>query len=185
MVTGRRRAVFLDRDGVLSRALVRRGKPFAPRRLRDFRLLPGTKAAVAALRRAGLVTIVVTNQPDLGNGFVAPATVRRMHDALRARLAIDDIRLCPHRQDAGCACRKPKPGLLLAAARTHRVNLAASFMVGDRVSDVLAGKAAGCYTVLIDRGYAETKGADFHPDAIARSLPGAARHILSLLGRRS
>lgn len=178
-----RRAVFLDRDGVLTRALVRGGKPYAPRRLRDFRLLPGARATVGRLKAAGLAAIVVTNQPDIGNGFVARSAVERMHERLGANLPLDDIRVCPHRQRAGCACRKPKPGLLIEAARQHKICLAQSFLVGDRASDVLAGAAAGCYTVFIDRGYPETKRANFHPDAVARSLPGAMRLILSRLGR--
>jgi D-glycero-D-manno-heptose 1,7-bisphosphate phosphatase len=183
MVASRRRAVFLDRDGVINRAIVRGGKPFAPRRLEDFRILPGAAAAVASLKAAGLRVIVVTNQPDIGNGRVAAATIDAIHDRLRHEVAVDDIRMCPHGQAAGCACRKPKPGLLAAAARDHAIDLAQSFMVGDRASDMLAGVAAGCYTVFIDRKYMETRGQGFHRDATVRSLPGAARHILSRLGR--
>jgi D-glycero-D-manno-heptose 1,7-bisphosphate phosphatase len=179
----RRRAVFLDRDGTLTRVFVRRGKAYAPVRMRDFRLLPGVAPAVARLRSAGLLTIVATNQPDLGNGIVGLSLVRRMHEMLRRRLRLDDIRVCPHRQRAGCSCRKPKPGMLLAAAREHAIDLGASFMIGDRASDVLAGAAAGCYTVFIDRGYAETRKAQFHPDATARSLPEAVRRILQRIGR--
>jgi D-glycero-D-manno-heptose 1,7-bisphosphate phosphatase len=175
-----RRAVFLDRDGVLNRAEVKDGKPYAPRRLEEFRLLPGT-AALRELREAGLFLVVVTNQPDIANGLVGEAVVAAMHERLRKRLPIDDIKLCPHGQSAGCDCRKPKPGMLIAAAREHAIDLSASFMVGDRVSDMLAGRAAGCYTIFLQRGYEETRRQSIEADAVSYSLPGAARLILSWL----
>lgn len=175
---GRRRAIFLDRDGVLNRTAVRRGKPYAPRRMQDFILLPGAAQAVRDLKRMGFLVIVATNQPDVGNGLVDAATVARMHDRLCELAPVDDIRTCPHRQTEGCACRKPKPGLLLAAARSWRVDLGRSYMVGDRASDVVAGHRAGCYTILVDRRYAERHLAA--PDARVRSLPAAVRAIAAV-----
>ena len=172
-----RRAVFLDRDGVISRSQVRGGKPYAPRRLKDFRLLPGAARAVRDLKHAGFLIIVVTNQPDIGNGLVDSAVVRAMHAKLRARVPVDDIRMCPHRQDAGCACRKPKPGMLLAAAKRWKIDIKNSYIVGDRDGDISAGKAAGCHTVLINRYYSELRRAV--PDKNVRSLAAAARFILS------
>lgn len=169
-------AVFLDRDGVICRSVTIGGKPYAPRRLEDFRLLPGAAQAARDLKRAGFLVIVVTNQPDIGNGLVAAAIVEAMHTKLRARLPVDDICMCPHRQDAGCECRKPKPGMLLAAARRWNIDLKNSYMVGDRGSDVVAGKAAGCYTLLINRHYSEVR--DTAPDRLVRSLAEAARFIL-------
>ncbi|EWY42515.1 D-alpha,beta-D-heptose 1,7-bisphosphate phosphatase [Skermanella stibiiresistens SB22] len=170
-------AVFLDRDGVLNRALVRDGKAFAPRRLQDFRLLPGSAAAVATLRRAGFPTIVVTNQPDIGNKLVDPAIVAAMNDRLRRRAPVDDILVCPHGQTEGCSCRKPKPGLLRDAAARHGIDLSISYMVGDRWSDVAAGRQAGCFTILIDRGYRE--GCPERPDAVVATLPAAVALILA------
>jgi D-glycero-D-manno-heptose 1,7-bisphosphate phosphatase len=173
--------VFLDRDGVINRCEVRSGKPYAPRRLTDFRLLPGVVAAAHALKQAGFLLIVATNQPDIGNGRVARQVVEAMHDKLRRRLPVDEIRMCPHRQNAGCACRKPKPGLLRQAARKWRIDAAESFLVGDRWSDIIAGQAIGCYTVFVDRGYSEPRRAT--PDSFVSSLPAAARLILSLKRR--
>ena len=175
---GKPRAVFLDRDGVINRSEVRNGKPYAPRRVEDFRLVPGAAAAVRALKQAGFAVIVVTNQPDIGNGLVDATVVDAMHEKLWARMPVDDIKVCPHRQDAGCDCRKPKPGLLIAAAKERGIDLTTSFMVGDRWSDVVAGQAAGCYTIFIDRDYGETRSAT--PDFKARSLSSATRLILSL-----
>jgi D-glycero-D-manno-heptose 1,7-bisphosphate phosphatase len=173
-----RRAVFLDRDGVINRCEMRSGKPYAPRRLADFRLLPGVVAAARALKQAGFLLIVATNQPDIGNGRVTRQVVEAMHDKLRRRLPVDEIRMCPHRQDAGCDCRKPRAGMLRKAARKWRINRRKSFLVGDRYSDIIAGQAIGCYTVFIDRGYSEPQRAT--PDSTVSSLPAAARLILSM-----
>lgn len=150
-----RRAVFLDRDGVLNRAEIRNGRPYAPTRVEDFKLLAGVRGAVAALKRGGFLVIVATNQPDPALGKAPRSVVDAMHDILRRELPVDDIRVCFHREEDGCECRKPKPGLLLAAAREHGIDLAASIMIGDRWRDVGAGRAAGCWTVLVDHGYDE------------------------------
>ena len=171
------RAVFLDRDGVINRCEVRSGKPYAPRLLEDFRLLPGVKHAVQALKRANFLVIVVTNQPDIGNGLIKGATVEAMHQLLKQRLQVDDIKVCPHRQDESCRCRKPKPGMLLQAARQWKIDLTNSYMVGDRCSDIVAGQSAGCYTIFINRGYREGKCPK--PDRMIKSLPAAVRLILS------
>jgi D-glycero-D-manno-heptose 1,7-bisphosphate phosphatase len=172
-----RAAVFLDRDGVLVRAEVRNGKSYAARRLQDFRLLPGASEAVRALRARGFLTIVVTNQPDIGNGLVDAKVVEAMHEILRKKLPLDSIEVCPHRQTDDCDCRKPKPGLLVAAARRLSLDFSASFMVGDRCSDVVAGRSVGCYTLFVDRGY--DRCTDVRPDAVVRSLRQAVQHILS------
>ena len=171
------RAVFLDRDGVINRSEVRDGKAYAPRTLADFRLLPGVPAAVRALKQAGYLIIVATNQPDIGNGKVDPGVVDAMHTRLRRVLPIDAIAMCAHRQDENCPCRKPKAGMLTDTATHFRIDLAASFMVGDRWSDIVAGRTAGCYTVFVNRGYRETL--TIKPDAIVTSLPAAARLILA------
>jgi D-glycero-D-manno-heptose 1,7-bisphosphate phosphatase len=172
------RAVFLDRDGVVNRSVVRNGKPYAPQTLAQFHLLPGVKDAVRALRQAGYLIVVVTNQPDIGNHLVDRSVVETMHDRLRTVLAPDAIEVCPHSQDAGCECRKPKPGLLKRAASRLDIALERSFMVGDRWSDVAAGHAVGCYTLLVQRGYQEE--IQVKPDTIVSSMPGAARAILAL-----
>lgn len=179
MVRAKRRAVFLDRDGTLNRAEVKGEKPYSPRRLQDFRLLPGVATAARKLKRAGFRLIVITNQPDIGNGDVPAETVAAMHRRLRTWIPVDDIRMCPHSQTLGCRCRKPKPGLLMDASRKYRLDLRRSYMVGDRVSDVLAGHAAGCYTIFIDQGYGESHRRHFPADSTVRDFSEAARRILS------
>lgn len=170
------RAVFLDRDGVLNVATVVDGRPFAPRDLHDFQIVPGAPDALARLRAAGFRLIVVTNQPDVARGSMTREALDAMHDVLRARLPIDDIRVCPHDRGDGCACRKPRPGMLFDAARDHGIELTASFLIGDRWRDVDAGRRAGCRTVLIDYGYDEP---DMMPDHRTSSIAGAADWILA------
>jgi D-glycero-D-manno-heptose 1,7-bisphosphate phosphatase len=173
----RRRAVFLDRDGVINRALVKNGKPYAPRHLGEFRLLPGVADAVAQLKSVGFLMIVVTNQPDVGHGLTPPQTLEAMHARLRERVPVDAILVCPHRRDAGCECRKPKPGLIHQGAADWGIDVRHSYLVGDRATDIVAGRAAGLYTVFLDRGYTEPLLAS--PDARVRSLRQAVSKILA------
>lgn len=170
-------AVFLDRDGVINRSAVRDGKAYAPHTLAEFRLLPGVAQAVRDLKAAGFLIVVATNQPDIGNSKVDAAVVDAMHAILHRKLPLDAIAMCAHRQDENCPCRKPKAGLLTDMAARLGIDLPKSYMVGDRWSDVVAGRTAGCYTVFVNRGYAESL--PMAPDAVASSLPAAVRLILA------
>jgi D-glycero-D-manno-heptose 1,7-bisphosphate phosphatase len=171
------RAVFLDRDGVLNRSIVRDGMPHAPVGLDEFELLPGVIDAARVLRGAGYLLIVVTNQPDVGAGRQRRATVEQMNAELRSQVPIDDIKVCYHVDADMCECRKPKPGMLIEAARQWNIDLPASFMVGDRWRDVEAGQAAGCRTILVESGHDERHPS--RPDRVVRSLDAAARLIIS------
>ena len=171
-----KRAVFLDRDGVLNRSVVRAGRPYAPTSLDEFELLPGVLEALTNLRTAGFVLVVVTNQPDLATGRIRPEVAEAIHQKLRALLPIDDIKVCGHVDEDDCSCRKPRPGMLLEAARDWSIDLYRSFIVGDRWRDVSAGKAAGCKTIFVDYGYPE-RLVDA-PDFVVTSLQEAARIIL-------
>jgi D-glycero-D-manno-heptose 1,7-bisphosphate phosphatase len=172
-ITGRRRAVFLDRDGVLNEAVVVRGKPFPPDSVADLVLTPGVEAACAALREAGYLLIMVTNQPDIARGTRDRAAVDAINDALRRRLTLDDVLVCPHDDDDGCTCRKPRPGLILDAAARWHVTLSDSVMVGDRWRDIDAGHGAGCRTVLLFRDYDErpAAGADLIAGTLREAVP--------------
>ncbi|HEY0833587.1 MAG TPA: HAD family hydrolase [Azospirillum sp.] len=171
-----RKAVFLDRDGVLNRAVVRGGRPYPPDTLDDFALLPGVSEAAVALHEAGFLLVVVTNQPDVATGKQDRAVVEAMHARLRAELPLTDIYACYEVDGPACTDYKPKPGMLLAAARDHGIDLAASHMVGDRWRDVGAGRAAGCRTFFIDYGYEESLRDP--PDHVVGSLAEAASIIL-------
>ena len=150
---GGRKAVFLDRDGVLVIPKFRDGRSFAPRTLDEFRFYPDARGALSRLKAAGLVLIVVSNQPDVGHGLISPETLAEMDRRLLAEFPLDAIKNCIHRQSDGCSCRKPKPGLLLDSAREYGVLLSQSVMVGDRATDIEAAQAAGCRSVFIDLGY--------------------------------
>jgi D-glycero-D-manno-heptose 1,7-bisphosphate phosphatase len=152
-----RRAVFLDRDGVINRALERDKKPYPPRSLDEFEILPEVPVACAKLKQAGFLLIVVTNQPDVGRGSLQKEIVETIHAGMSQRLPIDRVEVCYHPGHGGseCDCRKPKPGMLLRAASELGIDLAQSWMVGDRWRDIDCGHAAGCRTIFIDRGYAE------------------------------
>lgn len=171
-----RRAVFLDRDGVINANVERDGRPVAPTTMEEFRFLPGVEDAVRRMKEAGYLVIVCTNQPDVATGRTERATVDAMHELVRARLAVDDIRICFHTDAHGCACRKPKPGMLMEAARDHNIDLTASYMVGDRWRDVIAGRTAGCLTIFVDYGYKQDGPNE--PDAVVGSLSEAANLIL-------
>jgi D-glycero-D-manno-heptose 1,7-bisphosphate phosphatase len=173
------RAVFLDRDGVINRALERDGKPYPPTNLAEFEILPEVSAACAKLKAAGFLLIVATNQPDVGRGTLTREVVDRIHAHMTAQLPIDRVEVCYHPGQGAsvCDCRKPKPGMLRQAARELGIDLAQSWMVGDRWRDVDCGHAAGCKTVFIDRNYAEELKQK--PDFSARNLGEAADIILS------
>ena len=176
-----RAAVFLDRDGVINRPVIRNGRPYPPPDVSALEILPGVEDALARLRAAGFHLVVVTNQPDVARGIQSRDVIDRKHARLSAALPLDDIRVCPHDDADRCACRKPEPGLLQDAAREAELSLAESFMVGDRWRDIEAGQRAGCTTVFIDWGYDERRPEI--PDAVVGSLAEAADWILTRAGR--
>ena len=175
-----RRAVFLDRDGVLNEAVVRDGLPFPPARLADFRLYPDVAEGCARLKAAGFLLIVATNQPDVGRGTQSRSEIDAMHEQLRAMLpALDAIEVCWHageKHGDPCDCRKPKPGMLFRAAARLDIDLPSSFMIGDRWRDVDCARAAGCTAVFIDRGYRERLRAapDFTTSSFAEAVNAVA-----------
>jgi len=152
-------AVFLDRDGVLNRPVVRDGLPFPPANVDEFRLYPDAAEGCEQLKKAGFLLIVVTNQPDVGRGTQSRESVDAMHSVLRAALpSLDGVEVCFHAGSGygePCDCRKPKPGLLLRAAAAHNIDLKRSFLIGDRWRDLDCAHAAGCRAVLIDHSYRE------------------------------
>jgi D-glycero-D-manno-heptose 1,7-bisphosphate phosphatase len=171
-----RPAVFLDRDGVIVVPEFRDGRSFAPTRLADFRLYPEAVPSLHRLKRAGFLLAVVTNQPDVGNGLTARSEVEAMHEHMRQVLPVDVIKVCFHSHADRCQCRKPNPGMLLEAASELGIDLAKSYMVGDRASDVEAGRRTGCATLFIDLDYAEP--APSAPDYVVRSVAEAADVII-------
>jgi D-glycero-D-manno-heptose 1,7-bisphosphate phosphatase len=180
-------AAFLDRDGVINRK--------APdgqyvTRWEDFHLLPGVIEGIAQLNRAGLRVIVVTNQRCVAKGLLTEAELEKLHRQMsehlaQARARIDAIYYCPHELEPSCACRKPAPGMLLEAARSHGLDLAASWMIGDSDSDIQAGKNAGCKTARLSgnkqtENDAEDGASRNDADIVAVSFLDAIQQILQL-----
>jgi mannose-1-phosphate guanylyltransferase/phosphomannomutase len=190
-----RPALFLDRDGVLN---IERNGVHRPE---DLHLLPGVAEAVRLANRAGVPAICVTNQPDLAKGFFSAADLARVHAALDTRLGaggawLDDLFHCPHHPEAGhpgevpalkiaCDCRKPAPGLLHQAAARHDLDLARSWLVGDRYCDVAAAQAAGARGILVATGHAGSdreRFPDVVPDLACDTLGEAISHVLEVVG---
>jgi D-glycero-D-manno-heptose 1,7-bisphosphate phosphatase len=172
-----RRAVFLDRDGVINRAFVHNGRPYPPASLQNLEILPHVPEALSALKAHGYALVVVTNQPDVSRGTSSRESVDRIHERLKSELALDAILTCFHDDADECDCRKPKPGLLFRAAADLSIELSSSFMIGDRWGDVEAGKRAGCKTFFIDCSYAERR--PHSCDFLVGSLIEASRIILA------
>lgn len=173
-----RPAVFLDRDGTLNVQFVRDSRPYPPRTPEEFELFPGVREACRALKGAGYALVVATNQPDVGRGTQSLEVVEAMHTKLRSLVPeIERIEACfdPGGGEASRR-RKPEPGMLLDAAAVLDIDLARSWMVGDRWRDVVCGQRAGARTVFIDFGYAEEVRAK--PDFTVRSFADAAETIL-------
>lgn len=178
-MTGAGAGVFLDRDGVVTVPEFRDGRSFAPLSAEDFAIYPDAPEASERLVRAGFTLVVVTNQPDVGRGLIPQQDLEIMHRRLSAALPVSAIEVCPHTREDRCSCRKPAPGMLLRAAEQLGLDLGRSFMVGDRASDVEAGRSAGCRTIFVDRNY-EAERPPEAPDHVCRGVGEAADWILSV-----
>lgn len=150
-------AVFLDRDGVVNRALVRDGKPFPPRHENELILLEGVKEAVCKLKCNGFEVAVLTNQPDVSRGLVSIELVEKFHKLIKEQTGINYFYSCFHDDSDFCDCRKPRIGLITKAAKDLKVDIQGCFIVGDRWRDIEAGQKAGCQCFFIDYGYAEER----------------------------
>lgn len=155
-----RRTIFLDRDGVINKVVFRDGRPTAPRQPAEFEIDEGVEESLERLRAAGFKLFVVTNQPDVARGLLSGESLRLMTDRIMAALPVDAVRVCPHDDRDGCACRKPKPGMLLELAREHGLALGESYLIGDSWKDTFAAGAAGCQSIILDRPYNREDPAD-------------------------
>ncbi|MVP02014.1 D-glycero-alpha-D-manno-heptose-1,7-bisphosphate 7-phosphatase [Paenibacillus lutrae] len=174
-----RKAVFLDRDGVINE--VRSQRVHYVNKAEDVFLLPGVPQAVQALKEAGYLVFIVTNQGGIGLGYMSSAQLHAVHRQLLQLLekdgaVIDDIAYCPHRPGAGCLCRKPEPGMILDLAQKHRVHLPQCYTIGDRAPDTAAGRLAGTRTIRILSG--QQTDPDTNADLTAGSLLEAALLIV-------
>jgi D-glycero-D-manno-heptose 1,7-bisphosphate phosphatase len=169
-----KKAIFMDRDGVINKVLLNNGHPFSPRKLDEFELLPNVKEVLNSFKEMGFINIIVTNQPDIARGLMKIEELNSMHTLIKKRLPIDDIYVCTHDDSDNCSCRKPKPGMLLDAAKKWGIDLNRSFLIGDTWKDMEAGKAAGCKTILIDAPYNKSVSCDYR----VRDLKGAETIVM-------
>ena len=151
---------------MLNRIVWRDGKPASPRLSEEFEIEPQALAALETLKAAGYALFVVTNQPDIARGQMSRSALDAMHARLSAALPVEAVSACLHDDADACACRKPKPGQLLALARRHGLDLSRSWMIGDQDRDIACGRAAGCATVLLARTYNSSTGADIVADQL-------------------
>ena len=152
-----RKAIFLDRDGVINKIIIKNGLPFSPSSFAELEILPGVKESILKLQKLNFLCLVVTNQPDVSRGKIEKKTVIQMNNYLKDEIKLDDFFVCYHDDHDNCKCRKPKPGLLLDATKKWNIDLKKSYMIGDRWKDVRAGINAGCKTIFINNNYKESK----------------------------
>jgi D-glycero-D-manno-heptose 1,7-bisphosphate phosphatase len=174
-----KRAVFLDRDGVLNRSpMDENGRSYPPFSVAETEILPGTAEALKRLKELGFLLLVVSNQPDVARGVTNRETAEAINAYLKQELGLDEFFVCYHTDEDHCGCRKPKPGLILQAAEKYGIDCNRSYMIGDRWRDVDAGGSAGCTTLQIQYHYKE-RGPDHTPQAEVDSLPQAVEWILA------
>ncbi len=164
------RAVFLDRDGVINKVILREGKPYPPMRLEEFSFNNGIKEAVWTIKELGYKVFVISNQPDVARGNLTEENLNLMTKHLRSEIPIDDVYICPHDDYHQCSCRKPKPGMLIDAAVKWGIDLSSSFIIGDTWKDMEAGQSAGCKTILLDAPYNKDVKCDFRVKSLSEAM---------------
>ena len=152
-----RKAIFLDRDGVINKIFIKNGLPSSPDTFDQLEILTGVKESILRLKKLNFLCLVATNQPDVSRGKIDKKIVIEMNNFLKKEIELDDIFVCFHDDKHNCNCRKPKPGLLVQASKKWNVEINKSFMIGDRWRDIQAGINIGCKTIFIDNDYKETK----------------------------
>lgn len=177
------KVVFLDRDGVINRYP---GDRLYVTSLRKFRFLPNAKKAIALLGKKGYRIFVASNQAGVGKGTYSQKTLdlitaKMLADIKKAGGRIDRVYYCTHRKDAGCACRKPKPGLLKQASREFKFNLKGAYFIGDTTRDIFTAHAAGAKSILVLSGKEKQKNQknwEAKPDFVFKDLLAAAKFII-------
>ena len=174
-----RRAVFLDRDGVITRTVLRNGRPCSPRTMEEFAWEDGVQKELMRFKDNGLILIVVTNQPDIARYKMSMDTLNAMTDRIYSEIPVNAVLVCPHDDIDGCNCRKPKPGMLFEAAKVWGIDCTCSFMIGDGWKDMGAGQAAGCTTIILDRPYNQEVQCDYRVPRLKEAVEIILREVRS------
>jgi D-glycero-D-manno-heptose 1,7-bisphosphate phosphatase len=173
------KAVFLDRDGVINKVVVRGNKPYPPSDLKEFEFTDNIKETLEKLKKEGFYLLIFSNQPDVARGKISIKDVELINEYILKNLPIDRIYCCYHDDADNCECRKPKTGMIMQARRDYNLDLKKCFVVGDRWRDIEAGKNAGCKTIFVDYGYDE--GLKSKPDFVVKEV----RHIIKYILKKS
>ena len=169
------KAIFLDRDGVINKTIVKNGLPYSPPEYEKLEILPRVKEAIFIFKKLKFLCIMITNQPDVSRGKIDKKNVVKMNEYIKDNLKLDDIFVCYHDDHNNCNCRKPKPGLILEATKKWNIDLKKSWMIGDRWKDIEAGNSAGCKTFFLDYNYKEKR--PVNQNYVVDSLYNAAKII--------
>ena len=175
-----KRAVFLDRDGIINKVIPENGKAGSPKCFEEFEFISEISIQIDRIKEAGFLAIVCTNQPDISRGKMSIQELEKMHSKIRSELSIDDIFVCPHDDKDNCFCRKPKPGMILNAMKKYNIDLIQSFFIGDSWKDIEAARNAGCRGILITTSY----NTEVNCLNRAGSLSGAVDLIIKRTGER-
>ena len=171
------KAIFLDRDGVLNKPIIKNRKPYPPSKIEELEILPGVYEGIQLLRHSGFKLIVITNQPDVSRGSTTKEIVDEINNSIIKQLKVDEIMSCFHDDNENCECRKPKPGMILEAVKKWDIDLSVSYLIGDRWRDIQTAKNIGLTSILIKYDYDEKKiNADFE----CNNLEEAANYILKI-----
>jgi D-glycero-D-manno-heptose 1,7-bisphosphate phosphatase len=175
MVASSNKAIFLDRDGVIVRGLIKNKKSYAPKSLKDFKILPKVSIFSEKLKKKNFKLIIVTNQPDVSRGLINKSTLNQMHKLLKEKCKFDDIYVSISSSNKSFY-RKPNPGMLISAIKKHNLNINKCYLIGDRAGDIVAAKKVGCRSIFINRYYAEKKPTD--QIKTVKSFAEASKYII-------
>lgn len=171
----KRRAIFLDRDGVINKASFVNGKHRSPMLAGEVELYEDAKSSINKLRKLGFLIFVMTNQPEISRGNLRLEESDAINGVIQKEIEPEEIIVCPHDDSDRCCCRKPLPGMITDLISRYKLNPDTCYLIGDRANDIEAGQAAGVKSIQIDRGYPVDLSP--HKLASARSLSGAVRII--------
>lgn len=168
----KKKAVFLDRDGVINEVIYRDGseKPSSPWNFEEFKLIPGIKKTLEELNHMGFHLFVISNQPDISRGFIKQGTTEKINQIISESFPISEIKVCPHDDQDNCNCRKPKPGMILDLCKKWNIDQIKSFIIGDNWKDMKAGKSAGLTCIILDMTYNKSVDADYRIEKLENAV---------------
>jgi D-glycero-D-manno-heptose 1,7-bisphosphate phosphatase len=174
------RAVFIDRDGIINKAIVVNRKPFSPVDIYEFKILPKAKKALKTFKKLNLMNIIITNQPDIKTGKQLSKDLDKIHNWMMINLDIDEILVCKHDDNDNCNCRKPKTGMIEQAVEKYQINISQSYLIGDRWKDIQCGQKAGCKeNFFVNYNYNETRPK--MPYIVVKSLYECSQYLNNTL----